>query len=155
MSPTCITNYKFQMHILISASHLTCNIWYQTCYCIKKWNIQVQLFVYVFIYLFTYPIWTKAICNFTHNPTCMYLLTSTCTLYMTHITHFYHLFLYCWNKWIHSEWLHKKLLHKRLSRHGNENLKRQNLKFLPHYDLNSLASYRLYWLILGWLQWKK
>lgn len=74
---------------------------------------------------------------------------------MTHITNFYHLFLYYWNKRTHTEWLHKKLLHKGLRKHGNENLKRQNLKFLSPYDLHSLVSYRLYWPILELLQWKK
>ena len=74
---------------------------------------------------------------------------------MTHITNFYHLFLYYLNKRTHTEWLHKKLLHKGLRKHGNENLKRQNLKFLSRYDLHSLVSYRLYWPILELLQWKK
>jgi hypothetical protein len=39
---------------LIPTSHLTYNIRYQTCYCVKNGNrnIHVQLFVYLFIYLF-------------------------------------------------------------------------------------------------------
>jgi len=93
-SPSYITNYKFQTHILIPASHLTCNIWCQTCYCVKKWKQRTYTYNCSFMYVCIYPIRTKDISNFPHNPTCMFLLTFTCTLYMTHITHFCHLFLY-------------------------------------------------------------